>query len=312
MVTIFKGLQLDIGAPPQFMDFRYAVQDPVARHLPPRPLRRPDGRRADGRVLRALDVPRHRGPDVRRHRGRHQPARAGAARPPSPARCPRDARRTARGRSRSRTTTRGDAHPRAASSSSRARPPRSSSTRSGRARVSDYAGPLLSDLDFGAFSHSALVRLADEVCLQMHLLVLGFLRALAQRGDAAQVREIATKQLVGIAGVAAERLHRALDLTARRGRACSARWRCTPCSTPRRTSTPPLDDRLRPGDGRARRTTTAAGSRSAAPTPRAPLQAIVQAVDPTARRRGRGNRRATGPRASCARPDPHPKPRRSS
>src|ERR1700712_4535047 len=28
VVTIFKGLQVDIGAPPQFMDFRYAVQDP--------------------------------------------------------------------------------------------------------------------------------------------------------------------------------------------------------------------------------------------------------------------------------------------
>ena len=28
VVTIFKGLQLDIGAPPQFMDFRYDVQDP--------------------------------------------------------------------------------------------------------------------------------------------------------------------------------------------------------------------------------------------------------------------------------------------
>ena len=27
MVTIFKGLQLDIGAPPQFMDFRYTVHD---------------------------------------------------------------------------------------------------------------------------------------------------------------------------------------------------------------------------------------------------------------------------------------------
>ena len=27
VITIFKGLQLDIGAPPQFMDFRYAVHD---------------------------------------------------------------------------------------------------------------------------------------------------------------------------------------------------------------------------------------------------------------------------------------------
>ncbi len=31
VVTIFKGgLQLDIGAPPQFMDFRYTVHDPCA------------------------------------------------------------------------------------------------------------------------------------------------------------------------------------------------------------------------------------------------------------------------------------------
>src|SRR5690606_36607362 len=27
VVTIFKGMQLDIGAPPQFMDFRYRVDD---------------------------------------------------------------------------------------------------------------------------------------------------------------------------------------------------------------------------------------------------------------------------------------------
>ena len=88
VVTIFKGLQLDIGAPPQFMDFRYDVQDPLARHLPPRPLRRADGRRADGRVLRPLDVPRHRGPDLRRHRGRHQPEGAGpAGAPPAAVPC---------------------------------------------------------------------------------------------------------------------------------------------------------------------------------------------------------------------------------
>ena len=27
--TIFKGMQLDIGAPPQFMDFRYSIDDPT-------------------------------------------------------------------------------------------------------------------------------------------------------------------------------------------------------------------------------------------------------------------------------------------
>ena len=46
--------------------------------------------------------------------------------------------------------------------------------------MADYSGELLSDVDFGAFSHSALVRIADEVCLQMHLLVLSFSIAVEQ------------------------------------------------------------------------------------------------------------------------------------
>ena len=58
---------------------------PVARRVPPRPLRRADGRRADGGGLRRLDVPRHRGPDVRRHRRRDQPEGADPADPPAAA-----------------------------------------------------------------------------------------------------------------------------------------------------------------------------------------------------------------------------------
>jgi hypothetical protein len=78
----------------------------------------------------------------------------------------------------------------------------------------DYSGPLLSDVDFAAFSHSALVRIADEVCLQMHLLVLSFSLAVRARakGDVALEESIRTKQLIGIAGVAAERLHAAMGL----------------------------------------------------------------------------------------------------
>jgi hypothetical protein len=72
----------------------------------------------------------------------------------------------------------------------------------------DYSGPLLSDVDFGAFSHSALVRIADEVCLQMHLLNLSFgIAVRARAGDNAELATaIGTKQLTGIAGVAAERI----------------------------------------------------------------------------------------------------------
>ena len=51
----------------------------------------------------------------------------------------------------------------------------------------DY--PLLSDVDFSAFSHSALVRIADEVCLQMHLLDLGFRYGLSRRLPSEEVDE---------------------------------------------------------------------------------------------------------------------------
>lgn len=54
------------------------------------------------------------------------------------------------------------------------------------------------------------MRIADEVCLQMHLLNLSFVRAVTARCESEdQAREICRKQLVGIA---AERLHRLLDL----------------------------------------------------------------------------------------------------
>ena len=80
--------------------------------------------------------------------------------------------------------------------------------------LADYSGPLVSDLDFGAFSHSALVRMADEVCLQMHLLYLSFAVAVRARAgsDADLAASVGTRQLIGLAGLGAERIHRALSL----------------------------------------------------------------------------------------------------
>src|SRR5690606_23748697 len=80
--------------------------------------------------------------------------------------------------------------------------------------LADYAGPLVDDLDFGAFSHSALVRIADEVVLQHHLLNLSFHLAVRKRAgdDERLFRRVVSRQLIGYAGVTAERLHRALGL----------------------------------------------------------------------------------------------------
>lgn len=217
VVTIFKGLQLDIGAPPQFMDFRYTVHDPwhgefrldhCGALMDVEPMG-PDYVRA---MCHDIEDPTFDATAVATNpraqvRPVHRPPRVPADRAPHCA----------------WTVVIDESHPpveplapyfdiartRAASLELAPIDP-STSADDGAA---DYAGPLLSDLDFSSFSHSALVRIADEVCLQMHLLNLSFVRAVRARAESReQAREICRKQLVGLAGIAAERLHRALDL----------------------------------------------------------------------------------------------------
>jgi hypothetical protein len=216
VATIFKGMQLEIGAPPQFMDFRYWVED--ARHggfhldhcgalLDVEPM-------GDAHV-RAMchDIedptfdatatatnPRARMQPI------HRPPRTPAGRHPHCA----------------WTVTIDDSHHAAAPipalavmQATRAATTELAPIDPNDEGLADYSGPLMSDVDFAGFSHSTLVRLADEVCLQMHLLVLSFQHAVRTRAaDRAQAADIVTKQLTGIAGIMAERICRALDLGA--------------------------------------------------------------------------------------------------
>lgn len=215
VVTIFKGLQLDIGAPPQFMDFRYTVYD------------RWHGEFHLDHCGALMDV-EPMGPDFVRGMCHdiEDPTFDATAVATNPHAQVRPVHRPPR------TPADRTPHCRWTVEIDEAHPPVSESDgcrdlqRSRAASVvltdidgsdegqADYSGPLVSDLDFEAFSHSALVRMADEVCLQMHLLNLGFRRAVGRRSSPEQAREIAVRQLVGIAGVAARRLHRALGLTA--------------------------------------------------------------------------------------------------
>ncbi|MCR6031568.1 hypothetical protein GGQ22_08920 [Nocardioides sp. zg-579] len=223
VVTIFKGLQLDIGAPPQFMDFRYTVHDRWSGEfhldhcgalMDVEPMG-PDYVRS---MCHTIEDPTFDATAVATNpraqvRPIHRPPRVPAGRTPhcawtvriDPAHPPVEGIPALAVNARSR----------AASLELDPIDPREEG-------AADYAGPLVDDLDFSAFSHSALVRIADEVCLQMHLLDLAFLLAVrARAGDdeagRAQLRTIATKQLVGIAGVAAGRIRRALDLPADAG-----------------------------------------------------------------------------------------------
>lgn len=211
--TIFKGLQLDIGAPPQFMDFRYTVHDRWhgefhLDHCGALMDVEPMGPEYVRSMCHDIEDPTFDATAVATNtraqvRPIHRPPRLPAGRSPHCA----------------WTVVIDDAHPEvqpvpglAVIGASYAASVVLDPIDQLSPGLADYSGPLMADLDFAAFSHSALVRIADEVCLQMHLLNLSFLLALASRADADQARTIATKQLVGIAGIAAGRIHRALGL----------------------------------------------------------------------------------------------------
>lgn len=214
--TIFKGLQLDIGAPPQFMDFRYIVHDRwhgefYLDHCGALLDVEPMGDDYVKGMCHDIEDPTFDATAVATNpkaqvRPIHRPPRTPADRHPH---CHwtvmiDDDNPEVEGlpplavieKTRAATWELADIDP----------------ADEGR---SDYSGELLSDFDFAAYSSSALVRMADEVCLQMQLLHLSFVLAVQLRAaDAAQLDEICTKQLTGVAGVAAERIHRALGLPA--------------------------------------------------------------------------------------------------
>ena len=217
VITIFKGLQLDIGAPPQFMDFRYTVHDRwhgefhldhCGALLDVEPMG-PDYVQG---MCHDIEDPTFDATAVATNpraqvRPIHRPPRRPADRQPHCA----------------WTVIIDESYPEARSIPALDIVAKTNAARFELAPIdpaeegqADYSGPLLSDFDFAAFSHSALVRIADEVCLQMHMLNLSFGIAVRARakGDDDLVTSICTKQLTGIAGVAAERILRALKLPA--------------------------------------------------------------------------------------------------
>ena len=77
----------------------------------------------------------------------------------------------------------------------------------------DYTGPLLSDLRFRDWSASALRRIAEEVCIQGHLLALSFLASTRTHvATDEEARSFSRRQFTGVAGVAAGRLRAALGI----------------------------------------------------------------------------------------------------
>jgi hypothetical protein len=280
VVTIFKGMQLEIGAPAQFMDFRYHVEDRYhggfhLDHCGALLDVEPMGDSYVKAMCHDIEDPTFDATAVAtnpkaRMRPIHRPPRSPADRHPhcawtvdidedSPGVEPIPALAVNQ-RSHAAALDLDPIDP----------------AEEGRA---DYAGDLLDDVDFNGFSHAALVRIADEVCLQMHLLNLSFLLAVRARADDEDVaHRVAVRQLTGHAGVTAERLHRALALPS------------TPEGAARLLELHPVMNPM-PYVGFRRSAATVSVSRSLAhddgawvslcgPASLAPLRAIVRAVDP--------------------------------
>jgi len=220
VATIFKGMQFDIGAPHQFMDFRYHVYDgahgefwlnscgalmdvePLGDEFVVAMCHHIEDPTFDATACatnpRARMRPIHRPPRV--PADRHPPCRwtveiePDAELLPEPEAALRIAQTRAAGVVIPQTDDSGDE-------------PDGGGRR-------DYGGPLDPDLCFEDFARSTLLTVAQEVCLQGHLLTLSFLAAIEHRFGREAAIEIGGKQFVGVAGVAASRLHRALGLDA--------------------------------------------------------------------------------------------------
>ena len=209
-----KGMQIDIGAPPQFMDFRFTVHDDHhgefhLDHCGALMDVEPLGEDFVVAMCHDIEDPTFDATGWatnRRLRMRpvHRPPRAPADRHPHCAwtvEIDPEATETAApvqalrlGESRAATlalaTPRGDHHDGATA----------------------YRGPLDPNLRLEFFSSATLRAIVDEVCLQGHLLAMSFGAAVADRLGADEVTPALAKQFTGVAGVASERLARAFGL----------------------------------------------------------------------------------------------------
>ncbi|MBM7365879.1 hypothetical protein [Gordonia hydrophobica] len=209
---MFKCLQLDIGAPPQFMDFRYRITDKyhgafVLDHCGALLDVEPMGDDYVTAMCHDIEDPTFDATAIatnRRARIRpvHRPPRMPADRTPH---CEwtvtiepdRDELPLPK-------VTEPVLETRAAAVELSVIDPDEADGRT------DYRGPLVEDLAFAEFSTSTLIRLAEETALQHQLLAIGFLLSVLRRTDPDAADDILEKQLIGIAGITSERLAAAL------------------------------------------------------------------------------------------------------
>jgi hypothetical protein len=212
VAEIFKMMQLDVGAPPQFMDFRYSVFDDhhgefYLEHCGALLDVEPLGEAAVKEMChdiedptfeataiatnpRARFIPIHRPPRVPTDRHPHCAWQVSIE--PENAALPIPEEANVIGATEAASVQLSSIDP-------------------AEDGISDYRGPLTDDLQFHQWSRSALIRMAEEVALQHHLLSLSFDLALRGRCESDRATDLLRKQFTGVAGVASARLRHCLD-----------------------------------------------------------------------------------------------------
>ncbi len=214
--TIMKNLQLDIGAPHQFMDFRLTVHDHdhgefQLAHCGALMDVEPMGEDYVRGMCHTIEDPTFDATAVATNpraqvRPVHRPPRVPADRHPH-------CHWTITIDDSHRPVT---AHPNVAlvERSLAARCPVDDPGPGGEpGGWDDYAGPFDTDFELEDLSQRALVIALQEIALQSHLLVHGFCLALAERVGAPAARETVAQMAVGLMGVTAERLTKAFELS---------------------------------------------------------------------------------------------------
>lgn len=226
--TIFKGMQFDIGAPPEFMDFRYQVVDSHhgefwLDHCGALMDVEPMGDDYVTTMCHTIEDPTFDATAIATNRrarmeALHRPPRVPADRSPhchwtvtidddlEPLPDPEPMKAIARTLlARTPVATpphTGSSDPLAEAGTGDA----------GDEGLWDYSWPLDPDLRLEVFSQPLLVAVLEEICVQSHLLVMAMVAAVEKRSSTETAVEVARKQFIGSAGLTAERMAEALGL----------------------------------------------------------------------------------------------------
>ncbi|KQR96137.1 hypothetical protein ASG12_18145 [Williamsia sp. Leaf354] len=213
VVDMFKCLQLDIGAPPQFMDFRYSVVDEyhgsfVLDHCGALMDVEPMGEDYVTAMCHDIEDPTFDATAIATNRrARIRPVHRPPRRPEN--RTPHCEWLVTIEPDREELDLPDYTH---AMFATRAADLELSAIDHSEKGWNDYSGDLLDDLQFRDWAHSTLVRTAEEVAVQHQLLIMGFIGAVSRRTSAEHARELVVKAVTGIAGLTAERIRSALGI----------------------------------------------------------------------------------------------------